>query len=62
MTLRAWIITLRGRIREALVPELALLREELGRQRTCIHALRIRIADQDRRINHLMLSREVRHD
>ena len=62
MTLRAYLITLRGRIREALVPELALLREELGRQRTCIHALRVRIADQDRRINHLMLSREVRHD
>jgi hypothetical protein len=28
MTLRAWIITMRGRIREALVPELQVLREE----------------------------------
>ena len=30
MTLRAWIITLRGRIREALVPELQVLRTELA--------------------------------
>jgi malate synthase len=28
MTLRAWIITMRGRIREALCPELQVLREE----------------------------------
>jgi hypothetical protein len=27
MTLRAWIITMRGRIREALVPELQVLRD-----------------------------------
>jgi hypothetical protein len=27
MTLRAWIITMRGRVREALVPELQVLRE-----------------------------------
>ena len=30
MTLTAWIITLRGRIREALVPELQVLRTELA--------------------------------
>jgi len=28
MTLRAWIITMRGRIREALVPELQVLRDQ----------------------------------
>jgi len=28
MTLRAWIITMRGRVREALVPELQVLRDQ----------------------------------
>ncbi len=31
MTLRAWIITMRGRIREALVPELQVLRQRLAK-------------------------------
>ena len=30
MTLRAWIITMRGRIREALCPELQVLRDRLA--------------------------------
>ena len=34
MTLRAWIITMRGRIREALCPELQVLRDELAYART----------------------------
>lgn len=34
MTLRAWIITLRGRIREALVPELQELRDRLAKEVT----------------------------
>ena len=33
MTLRAWIITLRGRIREALCPELQVLRDQLRIER-----------------------------
>jgi len=38
MTLRAWIITMRGRIREALVPELQVLRDRRAHE---LQALRI---------------------
>ncbi len=34
MTPRAWIITLRGRIREALCPELQVLRDRLAHEAT----------------------------
>ncbi len=53
MTLRAWIIEMRGRIREALVPDLALLRAELAQQRTRTNLMRIQLADQNLRISHL---------
>lgn len=43
MTPRAWIITLRGRIREALCPELQVLRDRLAKEKElndqlCAHA------------------------
>ena len=43
MTLTAYLITLRGRIREALVPELQELRDRLAREKElndqlCVHA------------------------
>jgi hypothetical protein len=53
MTLRAWIIEMRGRVREALVPDLALLREELAQQRTRTNLMRIQMADQNLRISNL---------
>lgn len=53
MTLRALMIELRGRVREALVPDLALLREELDRQRTRTNLMRVQLADQNLRISHL---------
>ena len=60
MTLRAWIIELRGRIREALVPDLALLRAELAQQRTRTNLMRIQLADQNLRISHLTREGDAR--
>lgn len=60
MTLRAWIIEMRGRIREALVPDLALLRAELAQQRTRTNLMRILLADQNRRISHLTRESDAR--
>ena len=48
MTLRAWIITMRGRIREALVPELQELRDRLAREKELnIAALRAALAEPE---------------
>jgi hypothetical protein len=53
MTLRAWIIELRGRVHEALAPDLAQLRYELAQQRTRMNLMQIQLADQNVRISHL---------
>ena len=52
MTLTAWIITLRGRIREALVPELQVLRNRLAGEAAFNNRLcqRIEQAESDARM------------
>ena len=60
MTLRAWIIELRGRVREALAPDLAQLREELAQQRTRMNLMRIQLADQNLRISDLTRKGDTR--
>ena len=60
MTLRAWIIELRGPVHEALAPDLAQLREELAQQRTRMNLMRIQLADQNLRISHLTRKGDTR--
>ena len=48
MTLRAYLITLRGRIRETMCPDLARLRQELEAKQLRIDVLRIQVADLKR--------------
>jgi hypothetical protein len=60
MTLRAWIMELRGRVHEALAPDLAQLREELAQQRTRMNLMRIQLADQNLRISHLTRKGDTR--
>ena len=45
MTLRAYLITLRGRIREALVPELQELRDRLAKEAELNNRLRVHAHD-----------------
>ena len=45
MTLTAWIITLRGRIREALVPELQVLRDRLAKEVAATNNMRPLVDD-----------------
>lgn len=45
MTLRAWIITLRGRIRETLVPELQELRDRLAKEVAATNNMRPLVDD-----------------
>jgi len=52
VTLRAYLITLRGRIRETMCPDLARLRQELEAKQLRIDVLRVKLADHERRLVH----------